>query len=233
MELTSAIKINSNHAVISINTFIEQAMGNKICNFSDNRQHSFAANGVGNDWTIIIPKDFEVNFLQCININKLSTFANLNIYSEDGGHANALVFIFKDGVIEIERYEPHGGHGMFSETLDKSIQKAFKRAFVTRIRYKSPIDICPGHGPQAIQDIGIIREFGFCQSWSALYIIDRLTNPDVESKEILKKYLTLKDKELDELIIKFTEKLKKMTPEVSSDIDYDPEVFNYYDYFYD
>jgi hypothetical protein len=114
---------------------------------------------------------------------------------------------------------------MFPDSLDLAFKKAFK-TLTTKVKYLTPLDICPGQGPQAIQDLEIIREFGFCQSWAALYVIDRLSNPKKTQKSVLKKYLNISAKQLDD-IIRFTGSLKKAVPEVPSEIDYDPEYFIY------
>jgi hypothetical protein len=104
--LNPNVKINPNHATLSIISFIEHATEKvraKVC-LKELKGHHFAADQTGPDqWVIIFPRNFEETFLKCVKNGKYVSFATLGLYALGGGaHANALIFVYRKGTIEIE-----------------------------------------------------------------------------------------------------------------------------------
>jgi len=115
---------------------------------------------------------------------------------ETGGHANYL--IFNKNTFEIERFEPYGSH-MINNNLDQKL-KDFYYKINKKINYLSPNEFCPNLGIQELQEIELELEksqesigdpLGFCSAWSIWYADLRLSNPDKNREELIKKSINI------------------------------------------
>jgi hypothetical protein len=101
-----------------------------------------------------------------------------------GGHAN-MIIIDKQKKI-VERFEPLGlGHRHYNEgVVNQILTKLFEKI---GYEYIGPINLCP-LGVQADVDKIAIKKYhytGFCQTWSFLYALFRLTYGDEIDAKIL------------------------------------------------
>lgn len=142
-----------------------------------------------------IPKNFLFDLLKCIK-NKKSTFYFLNIYSKNklGGHANCLIFKYKNqNTIEIERYEPVGFNKV-NFIVDTYLKKMLTHIFSDtefNIVYYSPLNFCPIIGAQKHA-----KDNQYCIIFSAIYIYDRMINTSLSRKKIANLYIKMDSKVL-------------------------------------
>ena len=114
--------------------------------------------------------------------------------SELGGHAN-LLFIDKQNKI-VERFEPHGADDptIFDKT---SLDSVLRDIFITLENYKEYIIPPPVSENMECIGVQMVEEFfpenlkGFCLTWSLLYGILRIENPNLSSSELNKIALKL------------------------------------------
>lgn len=97
-----------------------------------------------------------------------------------GGHANVIFF---DTVNKtIDRYDPHGTHcgtdtcpAYDQDKTDKLLKDKFK-IILPDYRFIDFTATCPNFGPQLKAEIG--TRHGYCVTWSLMFTILRLLNPD-------------------------------------------------------
>lgn len=113
----------------------------------------------------------------------------------DSGHANYLLYDKKNK--SLERFESYGriekedkclNPGNIDTKIKKLFQDNLGKSFVKQ--YYKPLAFCPSKNFQTIQEdekeMTSDDPVGFCSVWSAWYIDLRLSNPDVDRKEIVK-----------------------------------------------
>ena len=146
-------------------------------------------------------KDFKATLLKARNRKKRFTIIPLifrwNCGYEFEGHANILIFDFKNNTVE--RFEPYGFISAFTpeETkVSNSFNIKFKellRQINLNITYLDQSSFIR-KGPQFLEEVQInknkiLRDSsdpeGFCGAWSLWYADLRLSNPDKESKELI------------------------------------------------
>ena len=103
--------------------------------------------------------------------------SNFGLYSRFGdGHANAL--IFDKELRTIERFEPAGKHRGHAR-LDSTLARLFGKV-LPGWKFVGTEHSAPARGPQAIAD----AFDGLCVTYSLLYTLLRLLNPDRSPKEL-------------------------------------------------
>jgi len=156
--------------------------------------------------TIIHP---DLNYL--INIqkqkNKKYGFVILSImYSCNAGHANILIYDFKN--MTIERFEPHQQGNMFNDVIDIQLNEML--TWNTKFTYINHNKIMKNYGFQKIsneKDTINIKHGdpeGFCMSWALWYFETKLLNENIKSKQLIK----LLYKKLKSLDISFSEYIR-------------------------
>lgn len=124
-------------------------------------------------------KDKEKRYI--VFILKLTLFTS--------GHANMIILDKELGIVE--RYEPLGlGHGLYIENrVNKVLEKNFN---ALGYEYVGPINLCPLGVQRDVSRMAkdVYHFTGFCQTWSLLYALFRLTMGDeIDAKELSKKML--------------------------------------------
>ena len=169
-------------------------------------------------YSCFFPKNLAQRIVDCIGSGKYSTYIHLGIFDKEGGHANGIVFNWISNFIEIERYEPHGSCGDLSPFLDQYLKKLFTEDFKKlgyNIKYFSPLEYCPYFGAQAHSNDPV----GYCGVFSAMYIFDRLSHPELTRKQVAEMYI----KTQPNVLLKETEDFYALMEK------YPTEKENYYD----
>ena len=147
--------------------------------------------------------------------------ATFKIYSTVRQDAHQNILIFDNEKKTIDRFDPHGkangiswGHLWMSDPIfnNEKIDVFLKRYFNNLLPRYNYIDLeisCPYLGPQSKAD----RSDGYCVTWSLMFILMRLLNPDVPIQDLIKAMLQGTRQELVTKLGKFakfyTDKLKK------------------------
>lgn len=126
---------------------------------------------------------------KCLITNKRYIISPIITYFEDGtAHTNMLLLDTDEKVVE--RFEPNGNI-IYEKYPDVIKVDKFLNTFFKRINYKyvEPKDFCPTIGPQCNIE-SFSSKSGFCSTWSFLYTIFRLNNPNFTRKEAAEKFET-------------------------------------------
>lgn len=174
---------------------------NKNTCFFETSQITFVARIYINIYSCFFPRNLANIIIDCISSGKNSAYVGLSINNEGKvGHANALIFNYINNVIEIERYEPHGANGSYTSFIDQYLIKLFTQDFSKlnyKIKYFTPLEYCPYFGAQAHAKDTV----GYCVIFSAMYIFDRLSHPEMTRNQIADMYT----KKASSLVLKETE----------------------------
>jgi hypothetical protein len=148
----------------------------------------------------------------------------------DSGHANYLLYDKKKK--SLERFEPFGyvndKECLNPPNLDDKIRELFEenlgKDFIKE--YLKPLNFMPKDNFQTIQEeeheLRYDDPVGFCSVWSAWYIDLRLSNPDIEREELVKKALKILKKNKKDKNISFTQFIRNYSNflvEISDEID--------------
>ena len=160
-----------------------------------------------NDLFFEIPRTYIHSLLECPFGLVISP---LEFRFRNKGHVNLVIVNKQVTPWEIERFEPHGGFAQ--DDADFDLKDYFTRVLTVdreiEFTYRSPVDVCPKPGPQAIAERN--REVaGFCQTWVLWYIDLKLTNPEMTSSEILHYVATLPSETLYEMIQDYVDLLSR------------------------
>ena len=121
---------------------------------------------------------------------KRFAFVLLGIESFYNGHANCLLYDFKN--MTIERFEPEGSSLLYEfKKIDDLLEEEL--TWNTGLKYIKPDEFLPENGFQIISneknednikrgDVG-----GFCLAWCLWYVETRIKNPDIPPKILVKK----------------------------------------------
>jgi hypothetical protein len=114
-----------------------------------------------------------------------------------GGHSNTLIYDSKNKTMD--HFEPYGSNNLMDTLGGLSAIQSLVQNICNRldIKYNSPNEVCPRLGFQSLEQLKcpvlrILRnnfktKIGFCLVWSLFFIELRLKNPDVPSKDMIKK----------------------------------------------
>lgn len=106
-------------------------------------------------------------------------------------HANLLVIDRKDK--NITRYEAHGIPSAYNtKSLDKEIERTFKKSALKDYTYISPTKLGILYGPQARAQWAKLKApntFGKCMMWNFAYIYARLKYPGWTPKQIARLFV--------------------------------------------
>lgn len=160
----------------------------------------------------------------------LLTLENLN---EEELHANFLIFDKK--LRTLERFEPHGGQSLsifMPAKLDAALRKV---ATKLKFTYISPKRYCEKLGLQAEQEYEVYsiksaaegvfahsQTSGYCQAWSFLWAILRITNPDVPPEALMRfarDQIKEQSNSLTQYIVSFGQFIEKMKRKAITDPD--------------
>ena len=142
--------------------------------------------------------DYIEDFKKCFNNKKINFIISpLRILDpQTGGHANYL--IFNKNTFEIERFEPYGSY-MENNNLDNKLKELFQ-SINKKIKYLTPNEFCPNIGIQELQELELELEktqesigdpLGFCSAWSIWYADLRLSNPNENNSDLIKKAINV------------------------------------------
>lgn len=177
-----------------------------------------------------------INYSECSS-KRFFIIPIVALLAKFGGHSNTLIYDSKNKTMD--HFEPYGSHEVVSEVLsNRIIVNNIARICVSiGIKYNNPGQTCPRVGPQFIESfkcpiLRIIRnnfktDIGFCLAWSLLYVELRIKNPDISSKELIKKATDNLGWNLCNFItayasniLKFSKKFDLITNEQGIAIDY-------------
>ncbi len=121
--------------------------------------------------------EFHFNLIEAIQLfslsNKLYMVIPLNINFGPSGHANVLFFYKEKGKIYCERYDPEYSCCITAKYHRKVDLFLYKELTMLNIKYISPemmsVIVCP----QAY----IVDNFGYCQTYTLIYIDNLLSMP--------------------------------------------------------
>ena len=154
---------------------------------------------------IIIPPNLKDKLNICGTDNKDMVICDLTLLPTDDfnlqSHANVLIFDLNRRIIE--RFDPHGGSVYETNTnnvkfgkevksdatynqevIDYQLSKKFKQ-ILPEFKYLGTNETCPYLGPQVKTDAFT----GLCVTWSAMYMVLRLLNPQLSPVEITKRMI--------------------------------------------
>ena len=180
-------------------------------------------------YSCFFPKNLAQRIADCIGSGKYTTYIQLAIYNKLG-HANGLIFNWISNFIEIERYEPHGSVSDLTPFIDQYLKKLFTEDFQKlgyNIKYFSPLEYCPYFGAQTHSNDPV----GYCVIFSAMYIWDRLTHPELTRNQVAEMYI----KRQPNALLKETEDFyalmaKYPTEKIDNDFD-NPELYDFRGFF--
>jgi hypothetical protein len=175
---------------------------------------------------ILMPPNFQDLIKQCEDDNKYMVVCSLKLLAEHNigentSHANALIFDTKRKTIE--RFDPHGGNEYkdvklaydtnsygkhhFGEKsnafynqvkIDTELSNKFKSVLPNYTYYGTNITT-PYLGPQLKAD----AYGGLCVTWSTMYMVLRLLNPDLSPSDVTTKMIDGTPTELKNRILRF------------------------------
>lgn len=179
-----------------------------------------------NNHNIVIPDSIKIKIENCEKKSKHIVFLNLFLISTYGDkiiyqHSNIIIFNLL--LKTIERFDPHGGSTFLKERGNRSeqeeqstlrvrnLKRLYKQELIDEIlkdkfkiifpdyKYLNLYDTCPYIGPQIYAD----AFNGLCMSWSLMYFVLRVINPDVKQSEINKMMIKGTKKEVLDKILRF------------------------------
>jgi hypothetical protein len=148
-----------------------------------------------------------INMLRECSENNEGKYVVIPLLLENGsqpsGHFNVLIYDKEEK--SVERYEPNGmitPAGYNTEEMDKKIVKFLSHVFLhdyrKEITYYKPEAFCPRKGVQYLEHMSrkdlehlpFVIKRGTCSLWSIVYADERLSNPDLNRKQIHDKILS-------------------------------------------
>lgn len=143
-----------------------------------------------------VPKTFFQEFNKC---KKRFVITILRIEHYHWAHANALIYDRKHQTLE--RFEPYGHTSGYNSTkLDHILLKMFEKSNIPVKKYIKPLEFCPRIAFQSLEKNSKTNKLdprGFCSYWSTWYMDMRLSNPDLDRKELVKQSINLIKKDYD------------------------------------
>ena len=138
---------------------------------------------------IEVPIDFWENLKTCLmkpEVIFIIIPLSLRCKNPEISHANFLIYNKKDK--SLERFEPYGGRDFFcgylvDDLILEFFNKGTKEDFIKK--YYKPIDFCPASSVQFIEVDENPDTQGFCATWCYFYVDLRLSNPDVDRKDLV------------------------------------------------
>lgn len=168
---------------------------------------------------ILIPPNFNAIIYQCQKKSKRFLICSLSLYKNNNlnasyvtAHSNVLIFDVERKTIE--RFDPHGNqdYPLYDQkTISTILKEKFKVVLPDfkyyGLNYTTPREL---PGPQIVDAFS-----GVCGTWSTMYVILRLLNPNMEPREITKKMLEGTPQERKQKLLRFQKfvikTLQKMT----------------------
>lgn len=144
-------------------------------------------------------------------INKTKKMYNIDKDTRDMHYLHTNMLIYDRAKNVIEHFEPYG----YKETYSKVYENIKKMFSFLNVKYLSPLSVCPTQGPQmmdikCLKKLPLFKSIGFCIIWSLWYTELRILNPDISSKELIKRYSKNED-ELCIFLISYSKFINKFT----------------------
>jgi hypothetical protein len=172
-----------------------------------------------NSYTFVIPDTLKDNLYFCNAKNKHMVFLNLFLVTTQNGrivYQHANIIIINTMQKTIERFDPHGGSTLYeiNESKNKQIKnlkRIYKQELIDEIlkdKFKSVIpeykyialsETCPYLGPQTKVD----AFHGLCITWSLMYFLLRVLNPEMKQSEINKRMISGKHSDILDRVLRF------------------------------
>ncbi len=175
-----------------------------------------------NAYNIVIPETLKDNLYYCSHENKYMLFLNLTLVTTFKDkvmyqHANILIINLLHKTIE--RFDPHGGSTFKKiknsvnsnnqhiinlkrtykqELIDEILRDKFK-SILPEYKYIDLSETCPYLGPQVKVD----KFNGLCITWSLMYFLLRVLNPDIKQSKINKFMITGSHDDILDNILRF------------------------------
>lgn len=138
---------------------------------------------------VVITKDNQLSYNLDIHTDKMYTFVPLIIRGEIINHVNVLIFYANRNNVICERYDPQYScciNEQFQRRIDTVLTSEFSK---TNIIYVSPesmgIIVCP---QSYIKD-----NFGYCQTYTLLYIDNFMKNTGKNRLEVISSFPSIQD----------------------------------------
>lgn len=148
----------------------------------------------------VSPRHIGKDLVKCIQANTPVIFIPLQIKTDDPtkGHQNML--IYRPFHKTVERFEPH--YLEFSPLLNDLLKTLFEEILEPKLgeytpTYHPPPEICPAHAV-GLQEVDQLSRFdisleggGYCQIWSLFLIESILTNPEMDTADVIEECFRL------------------------------------------
>lgn len=148
----------------------------------------------------VSPRHIGKDLVKCIEANTPVIFIPLQIKTDDPtkGHQNML--IYRPFHKTVERFEPH--HLEFSPLLNDLLKTLFEETLESKLgeytpTYYPPPQLCPAHAV-GLQEVDELSRFdvsleggGYCQIWSLFLIESILTNPEMDTADVIEECFRL------------------------------------------
>jgi hypothetical protein len=168
---------------------------------------------------VLIPPNLKAIIYQCQKKSKRFLVCSLSLYKNNNlnasyvtAHSNMLIFDIDRKTIE--RFDPHGNQRdqIYNQRQISTILKEKFKVVLPDFKYYGLNYTTPRElpGPQIVDAFS-----GVCGTWSTMYVILRLLNPNMEPREITKKMLEGTQQERKQKLLRFQKfiikTLQKMT----------------------
>jgi glutaredoxin len=179
---------------------------------------------------LLVPENFWQSFNRCKNSSKRFIVYPFGFTCNNISHSNYLLYDRKTKTME--RFEPHGNVNLVADEenikclnspVDFEILKLFEKHMGTDFikRYYKPLEYTPEIGYQTIQESEKeMKESdpeGFCSAWCVWYIDLRLSNPDIDRKELIE--LSIKElKKHPQSLTKFIRNYSNFLSKIKHDL---------------
>ena len=165
---------------------------------------------------IIVPTNFWNTLKECLDKPGIRFIIFKFIFRcADTAHANFMVYDLK--FKSLERFEPHGTTLFSFSCISASVDDMILDLFIKNMgkefikNYYKPLDFCPKLNVQAIEGFELLDDKGdpggFCTSWSYFYADLRLSNPEIDRKQLVTNLiyqLTYNEKSFREFIREYS-----------------------------
>ena len=148
------------------------------------------------------------------NKDKQFCMVFLSLSYENLLHANILIYDFIN--MTVERFEPYGNIDQNDSYIDDILEEEL--TWNTGLMYLRPKDYLPYTGFQTLSNENNNNNLkpgdfgGFCLAWCLWYLESKLINPNVKSKILVRKLITI----INNLNINFTEYIRNYSNKINN-----------------
>ena len=142
------------------------------------------------------PPSLGLQMRDCIRRGTPVIFITLYMKSEDKVIKHVNLIIYRPFKKVIEQFEPHGpqmiGYRRYydGDDLKRNLKDLFENTLKPELEEYTPVfkpahEICPGQGPQSIENEIYTDEDGYCQMWTMFLMETILLNPTLNTVDII------------------------------------------------